>query len=727
MCSSLRTLLLVASLVAALPTGARADGELDPSFATTGVALVDLGGSDENVAAAAVASDGRIVIVGDMAGTKDRDLVVAALKPGGAPDTSFAGTGLTTADFGGVEQAKGVAIDVDGSIAALGTRRKDGKAELVLTLYRADGTLDSTFNGTGRRVLAFSDSADNDGAGVAFDLHGRIVVAGTRTTGAGSVLAIGRLLRDGSLDTSFNGNGKRFVDFGIANGVSVTGAAVAIADDGKIVIAGTRAGASGTDFAIARVDGAGALDTAFNGSGKVSVDFGGNDVARALALRPDGGIAVAGSRITASGSDFAVALRLADGKADPAFRGNGKATTDFGANETAFAIAAQADGKLVAAGVRDGTNGRDFAIARYLLDGTADPALDGDGKVRLDLSAGGTDEAAAIVVQADGRLLVAGSAVSDGRRDAAVLRLLSPLATAVGTLEIPAPGSRQSGIGVISGWLCSGPSVSARLDGQPAMVTAYGTGRADTTTICGDANNGFGLLFNWGLLGDGSHVIRMFSGNAQFASARFTVSTLGVPFLRGASGRYSLPGFPQAGSSIDVVWSEALQRFAIAQYTRPTTATAASGSAGAAVESTSASTVGTLENPAPGSLQSGIGVISGWACDATSIQVRIDDRPAGQAAYGTGRADTQPICGDSNNGFGMLINWGLLGDGTHTVEIRAGGVTLASSTFAVTTLGTPFLRGAAASYTLPDFPESGRNVDIAWDEGQQNFIVVGAD
>ena len=93
----------------------------------------------------------------------------------------------------------------------------------------------------------------------------------------------------------------------------------------------------------------------------------------------------------------------------------------------------------------------------------------------------------------------------------------------------------------------------------------------------------------------------------------------------------------------------------------------------------------TLENPAPNSFQSGISVISGWACNAERIEIAFNDGPPQEAAYGTSRGDTQATCGDTDNGFGLLFNWNLLGDGIHTVQALADGVEFASLTVIVTT------------------------------------------
>ncbi len=132
-----------------------------------------------------------------------------------------------------------------------------------------------------------------------------------------------------------------------------------------------------------------------------------------------------------------------------------------------------------------------------------------------------------------------------------------------------------------------------------------------------------------------------------------------------------------------------------------------------------------LENPLPGSFQSGIGVISGWKCTATQIAFLIDGRVTVQAAYGTIRGDTQQPCGDTNNGFGLLVNWNVLGDGQHTLVAKADGVEFARATFTVTTFGVDFLKGASGQFHLPGFPTPGKDVTVQWQESTQSFVVTG--
>ena len=132
----------------------------------------------------------------------------------------------------------------------------------------------------------------------------------------------------------------------------------------------------------------------------------------------------------------------------------------------------------------------------------------------------------------------------------------------------------------------------------------------------------------------------------------------------------------------------------------------------------------TLENPQPGSFQSGIGVISGWACEAQTIEISFDGGPRIQAGTGTIREDTRGVCGDTNNGFGLLYNWNRLGDGPHTVTAYADGVEFAQVTVTGTTLGEEFRRGLRREVTLSNFPAAGTNVVLRWQEAQQNFVIT---
>ena len=136
---------------------------------------------------------------------------------------------------------------------------------------------------------------------------------------------------------------------------------------------------------------------------------------------------------------------------------------------------------------------------------------------------------------------------------------------------------------------------------------------------------------NWNLLGDGTHTVRALRDGVEFGRAAVVVATLGLgQFPRGLSGAFNLPGFPQTARSTRVQWQESQQNFAI---TNETGVSSGTGSTSPGAQ---------LENPQPGSFQSGIGLISGWACTANRIDIQIDSGITLQAAYGTARVTLLP-------------------------------------------------------------------------------------
>ena len=282
----------------------------------------------------------------------------------------------------------------------------------------------------------------------------------------------------------------------------------------------------------------------------------------------------------------------------------------------------------------------------------------------------------------------------------------------VGYLENPGPESFQSGVGVISGWVCGAEGVEIEINGTP-QPAAYGTERTDTVAICGEPETGFGVLFNWNLLGDGAHEVVAYVDDVELGRATVTVTTLGEEFVRGVTGACTVPDFPSPGERVSLVWQQSQQNFVLADGMAPSGANR-SGTPG----------VGYLENPGPDSFQSGVGVLSGWVCAAETVTLAIGEVPPQVAAYGTERLDTQAACGDTDNGFGLLFNWNLLGDGEHAVVAYVDEEELGRATVRVTTLGAEFLRGVEGECAVEDFPTPGETVTLAWQQNQQNFVVT---
>ena len=231
--------------------------------------------------------------------------------------------------------------------------------------------------------------------------------------------------------------------------------------------------------------GSGDLDTSFSGDGKVLTNFGSgrDDVALALALQPDGKIVVAGYSDVSGSLDFALARYLSNGTLDPSFSGDGKVLTNFGtSDDVAYALALQPDGKIVVAGYSNASGSLDFALARYLSNGTLDPSFSGDGKVLTNFGGGNSDWASALAIQPrDGRLVVAGYSDASGSHAFALARYHAitcngVVATRVGT----------AGHDILMG--TNGPDVIVGFDGND---TIYGLGGNDL--LCG--NGGHDTLY----------------------------------------------------------------------------------------------------------------------------------------------------------------------------------------------------------------------------------------
>jgi uncharacterized delta-60 repeat protein len=369
------------------------DGSLDKSFSGNGKQTTDFAGGSDDARAVAVRGDGKIVVAGVVSAKSRTKFAIARYKPDGTLDTNFSGDGMQTTDFPGGAYATGVALQGGGKVVVAGSAGGGGINDFAIARYNPNGSVDTSFSGDGRQRTAFADNAT--ASGLALQSDGKIIAAGF----AGDDFALARYNPDGSLDTSFSGDGRQTTNFGDLEGAT----GVALQSDGKIVAVGVAHGIGFSDFALARYNPDGSLDPNFSGDGKQTTDFGDGAAALGVALQGDGKIVAVGFEGPGGPrDDFALARYNPNGSLDPSFSGDGKQTTDSGF-DAALGVALQGDGKIVAVGHAVGGH---FGLARYNPDGSLDPSFSGDGKQTTDF--GGLDQANAVALQADGKIVAVG-------------------------------------------------------------------------------------------------------------------------------------------------------------------------------------------------------------------------------------------------------------------------------------------------------------------------------
>ncbi|MBL8310903.1 MAG: hypothetical protein JNL19_10815 [Burkholderiales bacterium] len=302
-------------------------------------------------------------------------------------------------------------------------------AALTLTTSSAvaagAGILDATWGGSGKGVSYPTLSIGSvSGAAIAVQPDGKVVLVGRCGRFGPTDFCVARLTADGILDRGFGSSG---VVVHTILGREDTPTGVAILPDGKLLVVGTCYSSRDRDFCAVRYLPDGSIDTSFGIGGTVITNLGiGNDLASGFALLPDGRFVIAGSCQIIGAYDLCAARYLPDGRLDETFGSIGIVTiSGLGAYSGARLIR-QRDGKLVALGKCPRSSGWDFCIHRLLDNGGVDTAFGTQGRATVPLGAG-YHTPFDIVEQPDGKLLSAGSSRQDAYADErpCVIRLLA--------------------------------------------------------------------------------------------------------------------------------------------------------------------------------------------------------------------------------------------------------------------------------------------------------------
>jgi uncharacterized delta-60 repeat protein len=278
---------------------------------------------------------------------------------------------------------------------------------------------------------------------------------------------------EGSFDTSWSSDG--VVGLPISSALFVS--SVARQADGRVVIAG----GSGDDFLVVRLKRGGSLDPSFGGTGIVTTPVAtGSASASGVAIQPNGKIVVVGSADNGSNQDFAVVRYTAAGTPDPSFDGDGILTLDLsGAFDDARAVAVQKDGKIVVAGNRADSAQSDGAVVRLLANGAPDPSFDGDGIADTSSRLGGIeDHLSSVALQPNGRIVSVGYQVVGS-----LYNLLAVRFTAAGHLDTSFDDDGVANVNAANGNTSLGTGVAVQRDGRIVAGGWFNTPTATSTLV----------------------------------------------------------------------------------------------------------------------------------------------------------------------------------------------------------------------------------------------------
>ncbi len=400
-------------------------GSLDLTFGTSGINITSVEAFNDEARSVALQSDGKIIVVGHSSDGAQTDFAVVRYNTDGSLDNSFDTDGKLITDINGDknDEAYSVAIQSDGKIVVAGFTFVGGSDyNFALVRYNSDGTLDNSFDTDGLVMTDIWGSIDI-AYSIAIQPDGKIIAAGYSFNGGANDFAVVRYNTDGSLDTSFDTDG--MVTTQIGSSVDM-GYSIALQSDGKIVVAGNSL-TSGSDynFAVVRYNSDGSLDTSFDADGKVVTPITGGseeDKGYAVAIQSDGKIVVAGSTLAGTNYSYALIRYNPNGSLDNSFDSDGIVITSIGGSSgMAYSIAIQTDGRIVTAGYSFNGSSDAFTILRYNTDGNLDNSFNSNGIVATQVGLS-TETGYAVTIQNDGQILVAGSSLNGSYNDFAVVR-----------------------------------------------------------------------------------------------------------------------------------------------------------------------------------------------------------------------------------------------------------------------------------------------------------------
>lgn len=354
-------------------------------------------------------------------------------------DATFGQDGIVTTRVGYYEdRGQAVAVQADGKIVVVGSSSNNVNLDLAVVRYNPDGSLDLDFNGTGQVVTAVGNG-DDQGFGIALQQDDKIVVCGRTFNGTDNDMVLLRLLDDGSYDPDFGVNG--VVTLAPGSGEE-SATAVAVQDDGRILVAGMMTENGQQTGVLLRLLANGFVDPSFGVKGRVMIRAGSSAAFTDMAIQSDQGIVLSGNYEQDGQSGILITRLLTNGSVDTAFGKNGEAI--IGVKSTAIngnSLWIQDDGAILVAGSVGLEGARDIALFRLTSAGLPDLSFGDSGMLRYGVA--GVDEIANDVLVAGEKIFVTGSVMEDGNKH--LILLESPVAGSQALSVVQPQGGKREG------------------------------------------------------------------------------------------------------------------------------------------------------------------------------------------------------------------------------------------------------------------------------------------
>lgn len=471
-------------------------GALDAAFADGGIFAQDFGAQDNLTKVRVQPSDQKIVAVGTaLSPAFAGQLLVVRLMPDGTPDNTFDGDGALVVTSFTESYAYDLFFQPDGKIVVVGTRADStyNFSMLVLRL-NDDGSIDTSFgiNGYAEPDLSPTDDFAN---AVAPLPGGQMLLAGTSKDNQGiNVPVVVRMNGDGSLDNTFGTAGIAALP---ATEIDNNFLGVGVQSDGSIIACGrmdmglTPSGQFNHDVLVACFTADGLLDASFGNGGTVVKPISAElaETAMCMAIDPADNILLGGYTTNPDFSFDGFLMKLGtDGADATAFGTGGTVLFDHADQDLFTGIALQGDGKILAGGSSGGFffDPRDQLLARYDASGMLDPTF-GTAGYALNSVAGNFDDANALAVQADGKILLAGKGNTGANNDITIMRFMNDLGTTVQDIAtrptscvFPNPAMAGDAVTFHPGHQITGPVRIELRDARGALVAGKPAGTNGT-------------------------------------------------------------------------------------------------------------------------------------------------------------------------------------------------------------------------------------------------------